>query len=148
MGTKVKPFRVLQERYDPPVWKAYRIGRDLTRLTRRLGLKPLDDKNHRQQVKAAWCNTGLMAYVRRRTVKNPKAAQWHQDGDLDNGVRNSGIVLWTSNTPTEVKGLDGTVYTIPNRAVVLVHNDMCYHRRPGDAPKVRYLFRQRVAKEV
>ena len=140
----MKPYRILKARYNPPRWNARRIGTDLTALTREAGLVPLDDPNHRHQTRAAWCNKQLFANVRRRTVKNPKAAGWHQDGDLDNGILESGIVMWTSNTPTEVKGFDGTMYPLPNRSVVLIYNAKCYHRRPPNAPRVRWLFRQRV----
>lgn len=140
----MKPYTILKERYDPPTWSARRVGHDLTKLTKACGLTPLNDPNHRHQTKAAWYSRRLFAYVRRRTVKNPKAAQWHQDGDLDNGILNSGIVLWTSNTPTEVRGLDGNTYIIPNRSVVYIRNDLCVHRRPPSAPRVRWLFRQRV----
>lgn len=140
----MSPVTILQERYDPPKWRAWMVGRDLTELTKAHGLVPLDDPNHRHQTKAAWCNEDLFAYVRRRTVKNPKAASWHQDGDLDGGILNSGIVLWTSNTPTHVRDLDGTRIHLPNRAVVLVHNHLCFHRRPPNAPRVRWMFRQRV----
>ena len=142
-----KPYRILKERYDPPRWRAWLIGRDLTRLTKSLGLIPLKDPNHRHQTKAAWCSKLLCAYVRRRTVNNPKAAGWHQDGDLDQGILDSSIVTWTSNTPTEIKGFDGTMYKIPNRSVVLIRNNDCIHRRPPNAPRVRYLFRQRVENE-
>ena len=140
----MNPYVILVRRYDPPRWNARLIGRALTKITKELGFEPLDDPNHRHQTKAAWCSKKLVANVRRRTVKNPKAASWHQDGDLDNGILNSGIIMWTSNTPTEVKGLDGTIYPLPNRALVLIYNKACYHRRPPDAPRVRWLFRQRV----
>ena len=138
------PYRILRTRYDPPRWNARLVGKELTRITKALGLVPLDDSNHRHQVKAAWCSKPLFAYVRRRTVNNPKAAQWHQDGDLDGGIIKSGIVVWTSNTPTEVKDFKGRVYKLPNRSLVLIYNDRCYHRRPPNAPRVRWLFRQRV----
>ena len=139
------PFTILKDRYDPPRWNAKQIGEDLCALTKAHGLIPLNDPNHRHQVKAAWCDKNRVAYVRRRTVRDPRAKGWHQDGDMDHGKMDSSMVLWASNTPTEIKSLDGSrVYRIPNRSVVLVPNLGCYHRRPGNAPHVRWLFRQRV----
>lgn len=139
------PFVILKRYYEPSKpWKAWRVGRDLTKLVRDLGFVPIDDPHHRHQVKAAWCSVPLVAYVRRRTVRNPKAAQWHQDGDLDPGDMDNALVLWSSNTPTEVQDLNGKIWPVPERAVICFNNLDCYHRRPPNAPKVRWLFRQRV----
>jgi hypothetical protein len=141
---RMKPYIIIKERYDPPEWNARKIGEALTTMTYLFGLRPLKDPNHRHQVRAAWCDKNKVAYVRRRTVRDPRAKGWHQDGDLDNGLLDSSIVLWTSNTPTEIRTFDGDIIVPPNRSVILIRNNACYHRRPPDCPRVRWLFRQRV----
>lgn len=140
----MKPYVVLDV-YKPPKWRAWRVGKDLTNLTEVTGLVPISDPAHRHQVKAAWCSKELVAYVRRRTVSNPRAGSWHQDGDLVPGSKmNDCLVLWTTNTPTEIKSLTGEIYVPKPYEVILFKNLSCYHRRPSECPKVRWLFRQRV----
>jgi len=139
----MKPYIVLGT-YNPTSWRAWKIGRDLTRLVKEKGLEPINDIHHRHQSRAAWHNASLVAYVRRRTVRNPKASGWHQDGDLVAGSQmDNCIVTWSSNTPTEFK-VGTTVYRPNKREVVLFRNLSCLHRRPPSCPRVRWLFRQRV----
>ena len=131
--------------HRPPRWKAWMVGRDITRMTEEAGLIPFADPHHRHQVKAAWCSTAKVAYVRRRTVHNPKAAGWHQDGDLTGEDMDFSIVLWASNTPAEICIQGGTPKFQPDPyEVVLVRNLECIHRRPPDAPRKRWIFRQLV----
>ena len=131
--------------YEPVrPWRAWRIGKDITRITKELGLVPISDPHHRHQTKAAWHNKHVCAYVRRRTVKNTRATSWHRDGDLQTGSEmDNCIVLWSSNTPTEFQ-LGTQIYRPRHREIILVRNRGCYHRRPADCPTIRYLFRQRV----
>ena len=131
--------------YNPPrPWRAWRIGRQITKITKEKGLVPIKDNKHRHQSRAAWHDASLCAYVRRRTVRNPRAAGWHTDGDLVAGSqRDNCVVLWSSNTPTEFE-VEGKIYRPRNREIILVRNLGRVHRRPPDAPRVRWLFRQRV----
>ena len=139
----MKPYIILGT-YWPKRWRAWLIGRDITKITKDAGLIPIQDPMHRHQTKAAWCNTDLVAYVRRRTVKNPKALTFHQDGDLDTGSKmDNCLVLWSTNTPTELK-VGTKIYRPPARSIILFRNLGCYHRRPENAPRIRWLFRQRV----
>lgn len=136
-----KPYQVITV-YHPTLWKCWKIGRDLTTLTRRLGLIPLTASDSRYE-KAPWSDSRLHAHVRRRTLRTDDAAQWHQDGDYGHVPMNHGIVLWSNTTPTEFRV--GTVIYQPKPfEVVLVNNLSCYHRRPPNAPRQRYIFRQRV----
>ncbi len=140
----MKPYVVLGTYTPKKPWRAWRIGRDLCRLTKAAGLVPINDPKHRHQTKAAWCDITQCAYVRRRTVRNPKAAGWHQDGDLVAGSEmDNCVVLWCSNTPTQFR-VGGVHYEPKAREVILVRNSGLTHRRNPDAPRMRYLFRQRV----
>lgn len=139
-------YKILLDYYMPKRWSPRLVGHDLTNLTRDLGFVPSQDPAIGwDNFKAPWHSRKLCAYVRRRTVKNPRATDWHQDGDLiDDVVLDDYLVLWSSNTPTELRDFGGVVHTPPRRAVILVDNTACYHRRPPEAPHVRWLFRQRV----
>ena len=105
---------------------------------------PFDDPKHRHQVKASWCDEKLVAYVRRRTVHNPKASGWHQDGDLTGEDMDFSIVLWASNTPAHIMKDDGRIWSPKPYEVVLIRNLDVTHRRPPEAPRVRWIFRQLV----
>lgn len=140
----MRPYIVLGTYNPTKPWRAWKVGRDLTELTRSHGLVPIRDPKHRHQ-RGSWRSRKLCAYVRRRTVSNPKAASWHQDGDLVAGAQmDNCLVLWSSNTPTQIKGLDGEIYTPNPREVILFRNRGCYHKRPDNCPLIRWLFRQRV----
>ncbi len=140
----MKPYKVIGI-YKPIRWKAWIVGRDLTDMTATMGLVPIDDPKHRHQFKAPWCSRELVAYVRRRTVGNPRAEGWHQDGDLVPGsLMDDSLVLWATNTPTELKTTDGKIWRPEPYEVIIFRNLSCSHRRPPDCPKVRWLFRQRV----
>lgn len=129
--------------YRPSVWKCYRIGRDLTRLTRSLGLRPLRAKDTRYE-RAPWRDSTLHAHVRRRTLRKADGAQWHQDGDYGHVPMDHGLILWSNTHPTEIRDLNGQVYMPPPFSVVYFRNLEFYHRRPPNAPRNRYIFRQRV----
>ena len=141
-----KPYIVLGTYTPQTPWRAWRVGRDLTRLTEELGLVPINDPNHNHQSSASWHDKSLCAYVRRRTVQNPKAGNWHQDGDLVAGAQmDNYLVLWASNTSTILRiGNSGNVYRPNKREIILFHNLGCEHRRPDSCPSIRWIFRQRV----
>jgi len=109
-----------------------------------MGLIPLKDPVHGPQTWVPWFSEKLHAEVKRRTPKNPKGEDWHQDGDLDPGSNmDHALVLWSSNTPTEFEH-EGVVYQPKRMEVVIARNLGCMHRRPPGAPRIRWLFRQRV----
>jgi hypothetical protein len=138
------PYVILKERYIPRMWNAWRIGRDLTRLTQELGFIPLNDPEHGPQAFRAWCSKKLHAECGWVTYKGNQGEDWHQDGDLAAGSKmDNAMVLWANRTPTEFR-FGGTIYQPKPFQVIIVKNLSCHHRRPADAPKRRWLFRQRV----
>jgi len=138
------PYLILQECYVPSIWRAWRIGRDLTRLTRELGLVPLRDPAHGPQTFRAWCSKRLHAEAGWVTYKRGQGEDWHQDGDLAPGSRmDNAMVLWANRTPTEFR-FNGKIYQPKPFQVILARNLAGHHRRPADAPRRRWLFRQRV----
>lgn len=138
------PYVVLKERYVPKIWKAWAIGQYLTRLTKGLGLVPLDDPEHGPQSFRAWCSEGLHAECGWVTYKGNQGEDWHQDGDLAPGSKmNNAMVLWANRTPTEFQYLN-KIYQPKPFQVIIARNLAGQHRRPGNCPKKRWLFRQRV----
>lgn len=138
------PYIVLRERFVPRRWRAWYIGRHLTRLTEELGLVPLNDPQHGPQLFRAWVNEKLHAECGWVTYKGGQGEGWHQDGDLAPGSKmDHAMVLWTNRTPTEFL-YNGKIYQPKPFEVVLVKNLSCLHRRPKDAPRRRWIFRQRV----
>lgn len=137
------PYKVLG--YYKPMrlgWKCYLIGRDLTRMTQHAGLRPLDAPDSRYEG-APWSDSSLHAHVRRRTLRSTAGEGWHQDGDFGHVPMDHGLVFWSSNTPTQFK-VGGVVCEPKPFEVVYFRNMACYHRRPPNAPRIRYFFRQRV----
>jgi hypothetical protein len=154
----MKPYLVLGT-YKPSRWRASVVGRELTDLTAKLGLQPHIDPHHGPLKLSGrnWSSELLHAEVRRRTFKTSQAESWHFDADLEpNGNPNCAIVLWASNSPTEIKwrecssGVDefskGSkhVYTPKPYEIIVFNNMHCLHRRPVGVPRVRWVFRQRV----
>ena len=135
-------YRIL-DYYHPYKWKCYRIGLDLTELTWNLGFRPLDAVDTRYG-RAAWADPTMHAHVRKRTLRKPDGAQWHQDGDYGHVPMDHGLILWSNTHPTELRDLNGKVYVPPPFAVVYFRNLEYYHRRPPRCPAIRYIFRQRV----
>lgn len=155
----MKPYIVLGT-YKPSKWRASTVGRELTDLTNRLGLQPHYDPLHGplELTGRNWVSKVLHAEVRRRTFKTNQAESYHYDGDLQEGSRpNCAIVLWASNSPTEIKWqsnrasllINGekldTVFQPKPYEVVIFHNMHCLHRRPAGVPRIRWVFRQRVS---
>lgn len=137
----MRPYTVLAT-YKPKIWSAKQVGRDLVAITKKHGLVPFPHKDSRYE-KAPWSNSNLHAHVRRRTLRKPDGSQWHQDGDFGHIPMDHSIVMWASNTPTEFR-VGTTVYQPKPYEVVLFRNLKCYHRRPPEAPRIRWVFRQRV----
>lgn len=139
-----KPYVVLKERFIPKRWRAWYIGRRLTELTAKKGLIPLDDPVHGPQTFRAWCDEDLHAECGWVTYKGNQGEDWHQDGDLKEGAQmDSCLVLWTNRTPTEFLYKD-KIYQPKPFQLIIARNLGCKHRRPANAPKRRWVFRQRV----
>ncbi len=139
-----KPYIVLQERYLPQRWRAWIIGRDLTRLTAAEGLAPHNDPAHGPQTFRAWCSVPLHAEVGWVTYRGGQGEDWHQDGDTtDDSCMDNAMVLWANRTPTEFR-YRSQIYQPKPFQVILWRNLAGEHRRPSDAPRRRWSFRQRV----
>lgn len=135
------PYKVLGI-YKPSIWKSWVVGRDLVALTRRLGLVPFPSTDTRYE-SAPWSSRVDHAHVRRKTLRKQDGAQWHQDGDYGHLPMDHGLVFWSNKTPTEFK-VGGLVYQPRPFEVVLFRNLEGMHRRPPEAERRRWLFRQRV----
>lgn len=143
------PYKVLTT-YHPSKWRASIVGRDLTAITQEWGLSPHVDKSHGplHLTGRNWVSYALHAEVRRRSFKTNQAESFHYDADLDpDGDPNCAIVLWASNTPTEIKFQkgDGTIFRPQAYELVIFDNMHCLHRRPAGAPRVRWVYRQRIS---
>lgn len=139
----MKPYEVLAV-YKPDIWRASKIGKDLTTITKKAGLIPHNDPAHGPLLKVPWVDESLHAEVRRRTFKTKQAEGWHYDGDLGGGANpNCAIVLWSTNHPTEIK-YEEKIYTPEPYELVIFNNLTCRHRRPPNCPRIRWTFRQRV----
>jgi len=144
-GGNMIPYIVLKDKYLPSEWRARVIGRELTELTAKAGLKPHVDPAHGPiHWKRGWYSDALHAEVRRTTIAAPAASDWHYDGDTTPGSKpDCALVVWTNRTPTELKW-EGHTYQPPPFSVVLFRNRGPLHRRPTNAPARRWMFRQRV----
>ena len=99
----MKPYTILAT-YKPTLWRAWRIGRDICKITKDAGLVPHADPAHGPLHGATWYNDFLHAECRKRSFKTKQAESWHYDGDLEPGARpNCAIVLWSSTMPTADK---------------------------------------------
>jgi hypothetical protein len=146
----MKPYKSLGIHTFPSYWKAWQIGRALTRITRANGLRPLPGIGGKVNKGAAWNRDRLHAEV--RLSCNPKAegASWHQDGDNTSGANMSHqLVLWADRMPTQfrVGGCSSNgeyaVYQAKPNELVVIDNVSCLHRRPPEAKGFRRSFRQR-----
>jgi hypothetical protein len=138
------PFLVLKH-YVPKIWDGKMIGTHLVGYGTSLGLKPLLDPFKGPVPSKIWHSLSWHAEVRRRTLAKPAAESWHQDGDLDAGCNmDHALLLWANRTPTEFKTPDGKIWQPAPFEVVLARNLACFHRRPANAPRRRWMFRQRV----
>lgn len=147
------PYRVLAV-YKPRIWNARQIGHELAELTYNAGFRPHVDPNHGPLLMhgKSWHSVALHAEVRRRTAKSTQGEGWHYDGDLPDfrtgkmGNPNCLIALWASNTPTLIKWKNSNeIYQASPYEVVVFNNMQCVHRRPANCPRMRWVFRQRLA---
>lgn len=139
-----QPFLVL-DRYKPSRWKAWKVGEDLTTITRNHGLIPHVDPEHGPLLTVPWVSVKLHAEVRRRTFKTKQAEDWHYDGDTTPGSKpDCCLVLWATNTPTEIM-YKNQIYVPKPYDVIIFKNMSVKHRRPENCPRIRWVFRQRVA---
>ena len=131
--------------YEPPFWKAWKVGEDLTSLVKGLGYKPLKDPAH-GPLDVSWSSVKLHAEVRRTTSYGKGGDEWHQDGDTTpNAKMDYTMILWASSTPSLLKRVgDNVVYQPQPFEIIAFSNIKMMHRRPDNAPAKRYLFRQRV----
>lgn len=144
------PYTVIGEYYPSGqhAWRAWRIGRALTSMTRAAGLAPFGGIPHKMDAACAWYSRALQAGVR-RTSPPGQGSDWHQDGDTTPGATmDQQVVLWANVDPTQFvpSGMRhrGDMYQPKPWEVVLFHNLAVYHRRPPTAPTARWTFRQRV----
>lgn len=129
--------------YKPPKWNRKMVFDALCTISAKAGLVPLPMGKHR--LHKGMSSRGRHADLMRRIPKNDTAdLQWHQDGDTSGAEMNCGLVVWASNTPTQVKLADGTIIQAEPYEVVHIRNRECVHRRPPNCPRVRWFFRQRV----
>ena len=136
------PYEIIGH-YEPTKWNPQKVLRELIQISREHGLQPLPIGSYRLH-KTKWKSFSDHADLMRRRPKNDTTdSDWHQDGDTTGTDRVCGLVLWSSNTPTEIRWR-GAVYVPPRRSVVLIDNTQVYHRRPPESPRVRWFFRQRV----
>lgn len=140
-----QPYKVLAT-FRPERWIPRRVGPQLAKLTARLGYKPLKVKKLRLHKQALWRSRRLHADLTTRTNPHSEATSWHQDGDLTQDFPlDHGLILWATNTPTELKLPSGEVVRPRPYEVIFVRNRDVHHRQPPDAKRVRWLFRQRVS---
>jgi len=141
-----KPYVVLGK-YYPSRWKSWVVGPELCRLTQEWGLVPHPDPHHGPLRLKTWYDVKKHAEVRVQTLSSPKAyrgEQWHQDGDLNpESKMDCALVTWSNVEPTQYQ-YKGRVYQPQPFELVITRNLGCLHRRPPEAPKHRWLFRQRV----
>lgn len=140
------PWEVLHERWIPLRWDPKYIGEKLCALTKAAGFVPHVDPAHGPiPLVYSWFSVPLHAEVRQVTAPVPSASCWHQDGDTTPGSKmNCMIVTWANRTPTEFQW-KGKIWQPEPFAVVVFRNQGPSHRRPENAPKWRWMFRQRVA---
>lgn len=145
---QVLPYKVLgtfMPDMSDPKWKAWRVGRQLTSLTAECGLEPHVDPCHGPLHNVPWYSEPLHAEVRKRSFKTKMAEGWHFDGDTTPGSKpDCAIVIWSSSHPTEIQ-YNGDIWQPKPWEVAVFRNLSVLHRRPADVPRVRWVFRQRVA---
>lgn len=140
------PYIVLGT-YYPTLWRAWKVGEDLTAITRSLGLLPHNDFEHGPQEWCPWFSRKRHAEVIKRTPYQGQSEGWHYDGDLKSKANpHCAIVTWASATPTQWKNTNSEVIYQPEPfRIIIANNYTKRHRRPPNCPRDRFLFRQRVA---
>ena len=143
MNQENNPPYIVLATYKPLIRKCSAIGRDLTAITRDLGLKPFRNDEIKRNTKAAWSSYSLHAEVRKTAVPGSEAEGFHQDGDTSTRDMDFAMVVWASKTPTEVR-VGSNIFQPKPYELVIFRNLACYHRRPKGIEGKRYFFRQRV----
>jgi hypothetical protein len=129
--------------YIPERWSIKLVTRKLEKISREAGFTPLPIGKHRLH-KGPYQNNQKHSDLMRRQPKNDTAdMSWHQDGDMSGAEMDCSLVLWTTRVPTEFL-FRNKVYQPEKYEVVVANNLACKHRRPENAPRVRWFFRQRV----
>lgn len=130
--------------YNPPKWNRKIVLKQLINMSATVaGLTPLMIGKHR--LHKGLKNVNAHADLMRRTPKYDTAdLEWHRDGDITGADMDCGIVLWASNTPTQIMDKNGKIWTPKHREVIYFRNIEVKHRRPPNTKRVRWLFRQRV----
>lgn len=147
------PYKVI-EIFKPKIWDAREIGKYLTNLTASLGYSPHIDPEHgplKLTIKNGnWSSDTLHAEVRHKAFKTNQAEGWHYDGDTTPGSNPHCLIcVWSTATPTEIRPHGSQKIYRPEPYEVVIFNNMeCVHRRPPNAPKDRWTFRQRLSKEI
>lgn len=137
----MKPYQVLGV-YHPPFWKAWKVGEDLTAMTKSLGLVPLNDPHHGPQTWTPWFSIKYHAEVHKWHPGTHVAEDFHQDGDIWPGsLMDHSLVVWAQYTPTEFRA-NNKIYQPKPFEVVIARNLGCFHRRPANAPEERFFFHQ------
>lgn len=140
------PFRILG-RYKWPKKGRYCsiMGRDLTAITKELGLIPFDNDDIQRNANPAWSDYDLHAEVRMTAVSGSEGEDWHQDGDTSTDNMDCALVLWTNRDPTLFRFKDSDIIYQPDPfEIVIARNLGALHKRPPQAAGKRFLFRQRV----
>lgn len=138
------PYKVLAV-YKPKIWRASLIGKELTDITKNAGLIPHKDPAHGPLITVPWVSESLHAEVRRRTFNTKQAEGWHYDGDTTPGAKpECCLILWATNHPTEIQ-YQNKIYTPKPYELVIFKNMSIRHRRPENCPRIRWIYRQRVA---
>lgn len=69
---------------------------------------------------------------------HPNNLEWHQDGGGAEGCCKH-MIVWASESPTELKDSDGSLFTAEPGDVVWFDNTTAYHRQPrGTNQQSRY----------
>lgn len=147
MSTRTIPFVVLGT-YRPTSDRAWRVGRDLTRLTASLGYVPFPKLAGKTNEGAAWQRPELHAEARLTGHRDAEGSSWHQDGDNTPGAdMNHTLILWADREPTQFL-VDGRVYQPCPYEIVAFGNLRGAHRRPPSVEGFRMSFRQRVVNKA
>lgn len=90
----MKPYTVLGMYYPSEPLRAWKVGRDLTKLTASLGYIPFPGVGGKTNTGAAWNKPELHAEARLTAHGDAEGASWHQDGDTTEGANmNSRLIL-------------------------------------------------------
>lgn len=75
----------------------------------------------------------------RSPAPHPDNLEWHQDGGGAAGTTHH-MVVWASETPTELRLPDGRLFTAEPYEIVWFDNTVCWHRQPTGTNEQRRWF--------